>query len=179
VIGTSLLDSRRASSCGDGLLLQNTHAVYSSACCSNNVDVIVFSVYEHGYKQCSDEPMGTYISPVPNFVEGYLGYHMQSMQDKGYDDYETPDVAQYTECTRIVIQNEEYWLRLGCADGNTQSLSVNIYSDNTCTQKSEVDGYDDSNIDASGISVRTPKVSIRNYRPWLRSILLLFAYHSL
>ena len=77
------------------------------------------------------------------------------MQDQGYDDYVAPDVAQYIACTRVVIQNDEYWLQLGCADGTSQALSVNIYSDNTCTTRSSVDGYDDSNIDTSELEVCT------------------------
>ena len=115
--------------------------------------MIVFSVFEHGYKQCSDDPLGTYITPVPNFVTGFLSYQDQINEDQGYDDYVAPDVAQYTECTRMVIQNEEYWLRLGCTDGTTQALAVNIYTDNTCTTRSTVDGYDDSNIDTSELEV--------------------------
>ena len=120
---------------------------------SNDVDVIVFSLFEHGYKQCSDEALGTYITPVPNFVEGFLNYKLQIMEDQGNDDYVAPDVAQYTECTRVVIQNQQYWLRLGCTDGTTQKLAVNIYSDNTCSTRSKVDGYDDSNIDTSDLVV--------------------------
>ena len=120
---------------------------------SKKQDVIVFSVHDQYYKQCTDEPLGTFISPVPEFVEGYLSYYFQIQQDKGNDDYMVPAVAQYTECTRQVIQNQEYYLKLGCADGTSQSLAVNIYSDNTCTTKSSIDGYDDSNIDVSGIQV--------------------------
>jgi hypothetical protein len=116
--------------------------------------VIVFAVHEHGYKQCTDDPLGTFIAPVPEFVEGYLSYYYKIQQDKGNDDYLVPGVAQFTECTRQVIQNQEYWLKMGCADGTSQSLAVNIYSENTCTTKSSVDGFDDSNIDVSAIQVR-------------------------
>lgn len=78
---------------------------------------------------------------------------MQIQEDKGNDDYELPEVADYAYCTRVVIQNEEYYLQIGCADGNSLSIAVNIYSDNTCTTRSVVDGYDDSNIDISEIQV--------------------------
>ncbi|KAG7341779.1 hypothetical protein IV203_006871 [Nitzschia inconspicua] len=119
----------------------------------NNVDVIVFSVHAQGYKQCTDDPVGTYITPVPNFLQGYLQYYLQIQADKGNEDYELPDAANYAYCTRTVIQNEEYWLQIGCSDGTTQGLSVNIYSDNTCTTRSVVDGYDDANIDVSEIQL--------------------------
>ena len=117
------------------------------------MDVIVFSVHEQGYKQCTDSPVGTYITPVPNFLQGYLQYYLQIQEDKGYEDYELPDAANYAYCTRVVIQNQEYWLQIGCTDGTSQSISVNIYTDNTCTTRSSLDGYDDSNIDVSEIQV--------------------------
>ena len=117
------------------------------------MDVIVFSVHEHGYKQCSDEPVGTYITPVPNFLEGYLKYYSQIQQDKGYEDYELPEAADYAYCTRTVKNNQEYYLQMGCSDVSHQSLAVNIYSDNTCTKRSSVGGTDDANVDVSEIQV--------------------------
>lgn len=78
---------------------------------------------------------------------------MQIQEDKGNKDYQLPDAAQYAYCQRIVIQNKEYWLQMGCTDGNSLSLSVNIYEDNTCTKRSTVGGFDDANIDVSEIKV--------------------------
>lgn len=121
---------------------------------SNNVDVIVFSVHEEGSNQCVDEPQGTYVTPVPNFMEGYLQQYLQTQQDKGYDDYTHPDSADYVYCTRVVKNGEEYWLQIGCADGTSQDLAVNIYSDNTCSKRSTVNGMDDANVDLSDIQVR-------------------------
>ena len=121
----------------------------------NNVDVIVYSVHEQAYKQCSDDPIGTYISPVPTFLEGYLTEYTQIQNDMGYDDYELPDSAQYAYCTQKQINGQQYWLQMGCTDGTSQSISVNIYSDNTCETRSVVDGYDDANIDVSEIQVRS------------------------
>ena len=120
---------------------------------SNDVDVIVFSVFEHGYKQCSDEPMGTYIVPVPIFLKAYLEQKYQNMQDLGNDDYAIPDASAYSECQSQVIQNQEYYLQMGCTDGTSQSLSVNIYSDNTCTSRDLENGLDDSNLDVSEVQV--------------------------
>ena len=48
---------------------------------SDDVDVIVFSVFEHGYKQCSDEPMGTYVTDVPTFVYAYMQQKLQNVSD--------------------------------------------------------------------------------------------------
>lgn len=120
---------------------------------SNDVDVIVFTVHEHGYKQCSDDPVGTYITPVPNFMEGYMKYYSQIQQDKGNDDYELPEASEYAYCTRTVKNNNEYWIQMGCSDVSTKSLAVNIYSDNTCTTRSSKGGSDDANIDVSDLQV--------------------------
>jgi len=41
---------------------------------------------------------------------------------------------------------------MGCTDGTSQSLSVNLYKDNTCTtQDKNEDGYDDTIIDVSSL----------------------------
>ena len=117
------------------------------------MDVVVFSVFEHGYKQCSDDPMGTYIAPVPVFLNGYLQQFAQEQADEGVDDYVTPDAAQYTDCIQQQVSGKNYWFQVGCTDGTSQALSVNIYSDNTCTTRALEDGMDDSAIDTSEIQV--------------------------
>jgi len=115
----------------------------------NNVDVIVFSVHPHGYqKQCTDDPLGTYIASVPYFVDGYIRDYALEMYEQGKD-YEYPDAYQYVSCTPITIQNTQYYFQLGCADDSNQKLAVNIYSDKSCTKRSYVDGSDDSTIDVS------------------------------
>lgn len=127
---------------------------------SNDVDVIVWSLFSHGYNQCSDDPMGTYITPVPTFVQAYINQLESNNQDYGYDDYVAPDAAQYIDCTYVQIQNQEYYVQLGCTDGTSQSISVNIYTDNTCETKSTVGGYDDANIDVS-------EIQVRDYTVWI------------
>ena len=97
--------------------------------------------------------MGTYIAPVPTFVNAYMEQLLQNELDQGNEEYSLPNEVQYTECYRQVIQNKEYWLQVGCTDGTSQSLSVNIYQDNTCTTRSTVNGFDDSNIDVSQLQV--------------------------
>eukprot|EP00934_Nitzschia_sp_Nitz4_P001145 Nitzschia sp. Nitz4//scaffold190_size42200//39685//41112//NITZ4_007396-RA/size42200-augustus-gene-0.2-mRNA-1//1//CDS//3329540156//1145//frame0 len=119
----------------------------------NDVDVIVFSVHEHGHQRCTNSPVGTYVTPVPNFFEGYLKFYEQIQQDMGVDDYELPDTGDFAYCTQTVKNGEEYWLQIGCADGTSQELAVNIYSDNTCTTRSVEDGYDDANIDVSDLQL--------------------------
>lgn len=52
-----------------------------------------------------------------------------------------------------VITPLQYYLQLGCADGTSQAVAVNIYSDNTCETRDVQDGYDDANIDVSEIQV--------------------------
>jgi hypothetical protein len=120
---------------------------------SNDVDVIVFSVFEHAYKQCSDEPRGTYYVPVPLFVDAYMNQLAQNKADINNDDWEIPATAAYTSCTQIEVQNQKYFVQLGCTDGTSQSISVNIYADNTCETRDFENGLDDSNIDVSDIQV--------------------------
>jgi hypothetical protein len=112
-------------------------------------------MHAKGYpKQCTDEPLGTYFVSVPTFVSGYMYDLKQQMQDKGMgDDYTAPSVATYIDCTPFVINNQQFYLQLGCADKTTQALAVNIYTDSSCTQRSVVNGYDDSTIDVSAIEV--------------------------
>jgi len=117
------------------------------------VDVIVFQMFENGYNHCTDTPLGTYISSVPQFMQGYLSQKEQDTEDQGYE-WEAPDVAQYAYCTPFEIENKIYYFQLGCSDSTVEEIAVNIYEDDACTQRSAVDGFDDSNIDVSSIQVR-------------------------
>lgn len=54
----------------------------------------------------------------------------------------------------MVNDENEYWMQVGCAENTSQALAVKIYSDNNCTKRSFVGGYDDSaNVDISEIQV--------------------------
>mmetsp|Transcript_17080 Transcript_17080/g.42669 ORF Transcript_17080/g.42669 Transcript_17080/m.42669 type:complete len:443 (-) Transcript_17080:617-1945(-) len=151
----NIYDNSDFSAGDDTITYWTDYAILPKRCIVyNNMDVIVFSVHEEYYKQCQDSPIGTYITPVPNFLQGYLQYYMQIQEDKGNEDYELPEVADYAYCTRVVIQNQERWLQIGCADDSALSIAVNIYDDNTCTQRSTIEGgYDDANIDISEIQL--------------------------
>lgn len=120
----------------------------------NDVDNIVFQVF-NGQDHCTSKPIGTYVAPVPSYMNGHLQERAQKMADRGYDDdaIVNPSVAQYLECTQYAIQGTYYYLQLGCADDTTQSLAVNIYEDNQCTVRSAPEGYDDATIDVSELEV--------------------------
>jgi hypothetical protein len=120
---------------------------------SNDVDVIIFSIYENGYKQCSDTALGTYVTPVPSFMQGYLNQKAQDTEDQGME-FEWPSAAQYAYCTPFMSNQVYYYFQLGCSDSSNQEIAVNIYDDNTCTKRSAVEGLDDANIDVSAIQVR-------------------------
>jgi len=117
--------------------------------------MIVFSVFEKGYKQCSDEPMGTYMTSVPTFVSAFMDQLGENAIDIGIDDYTTPDSADYINCSQYESQSGNiYYVQLGCTDGTSQSLSVNIYKDNICTQPDVENGYDDAQgIDVSDLQL--------------------------
>lgn len=124
---------------------------------SNNVDVIIFSLFENQYNQCSDTPMGTYYVPVQYYLQGTIQQKMQDMEDQGYE-YEQPEVMQYAYCTGMEYQGQYYYLQVGCADDPTQGLAINIYEDKECTVRSSVEGYgDDANIDVSDIQIKLKK----------------------
>jgi hypothetical protein len=114
--------------------------------------MIVFSMYDNNNNQCSDHPVGTYITPVPDFVLGYLDILQQEAQDQGQD-YQYPKTSQFVSCTPLKIQNQYFYFQVGCSDTNSQQLAINIYEDNTCTKRSTVEGMDDSNIDASALAI--------------------------
>jgi hypothetical protein len=143
------------SSTGDSITYWHEYAILPKRCIvQNNVDVIVFTIHPDGYKkQCQDQPLGTYTAPVPNFVGAYLNDIASTMADSGKE-YTYPSVAEYLYCTPYVIENTQYYFQLGCADGNTLKLAVNIYKDNACSVRSTVDDMDDANIDVSEIQVR-------------------------
>lgn len=123
---------------------------------SNNVDYIVFSLYDKAYNHCGDEPLGTYITPVPRFVQGWVSQQAQDSQDQGIE-YQKPAVAQFAYCTEYAIQNQMYYFQFGCADDSNTALAINIYEDNKCTKRSLTNGYDDSNLDVSAIQINFRK----------------------
>lgn len=124
----------------------------SSSLCSKKTDYIMYEMFDQQYCQ-EENRLGTYISRVPDYMTGHLQQLAEQMSDLGVDDYTKPEVAQYIECTPFQIQGAYYYFQIGCADGVTQKLAVNIYSDNTCSKKSTVDGFDDSVIDVSALNV--------------------------
>ena len=72
-------------------------------------DVIVFSMYEQKHQMCSDKPIGTYVTPVPTFIDAWLAQQAQQAQDNG-NDYEAPDAASYVQCTVTEVENQVMYL---------------------------------------------------------------------
>lgn len=134
------------------------YAIYPKRCIRyNNVDVIVYSMHNTRAKQCTNDPLGTYYLPVPNFLGGYIQQKYQDASDQGLE-YSEPEVLQYAYCVGYYIQNVLYYLQVGCTDGTTQSISIQIYQDKECTVRSvDSDGYDDTNFDTSEIQINFKK----------------------
>mmetsp|Transcript_19611 Transcript_19611/g.27586 ORF Transcript_19611/g.27586 Transcript_19611/m.27586 type:complete len:425 (+) Transcript_19611:240-1514(+) len=147
-------DDREANYAGDDFIKYWTdYAILPKKCITyNNVDMIVFSVFETAWKQCSDDPMGTYMTSVPTFVGAYMDQIEANNLDMGNDDWQLPDSADYINCYPYENPNSGnvYYVQLGCTDGTSQSLSVNIYKDNIC---SEPDDSEDGYNDAQGLDV--------------------------
>jgi hypothetical protein len=132
------------------------YAVLPKKCITyNNVDMIVFSVFPQGYRSmCTDEPMGTYMTSVPTFVGAYVDQLEANALDQGIDDYASPESAQFIECYPFQTNENLYYVRVGCTDGTSQSLAVNIYKDNTCeTPWEDAAGNDDASFDISDIQI--------------------------
>ena len=131
------------------------YAVLPKSCVTmGGQDVVVFSVFENGYKQCSNSPLGTYYVPVQYFLQAYLQQVEANQIDMGNEDYELPAESAYSECTYKAVDGVDYYVMAGCDDADRHRLAVNIYSDNTCeTPSKDAAGMDDANIDISDIQI--------------------------
>lgn len=127
--------------------------VFTSFVASNDVDMILYSVFENGYKQCTDGALGTYVSPVPIFLQGYLSQKEQDAEDQGQD-YDYPDATQYIACTAYQINGKEYYFQLGCSGETNLAIEVKIYEDNACSKLSSLESSVATDIDVSAIQVR-------------------------
>jgi len=130
------------------------YAVLPKKCITyNNVDMIVFSMYAQASQHCMDKPEGTYMTPVPTFVEAYLDQLDSNAEEMGGDDYTTAD-STFVNCYQYETNGGVYYAQLGCTDGDSQSLSVQLYSDNTCeTPDKNANGDDDLAFDVDGLQV--------------------------
>mmetsp|Transcript_8053 Transcript_8053/g.8868 ORF Transcript_8053/g.8868 Transcript_8053/m.8868 type:complete len:449 (-) Transcript_8053:132-1478(-) len=127
------------------------YAIFPKKCVSlGNKDMIVFSVYEKYYNHCKDSPIGTYMTSVPTFVGAWVEQQDLNAEDMGGDDYVTPDTT-FVNCYPYETDNGLYYVQLGCTDGNSQSVSVGVFKDNTCETPDKQGGFDDTNIDVSGL----------------------------
>uniref|UniRef100_A0A7S4N8T7 Uncharacterized protein n=1 Tax=Odontella aurita TaxID=265563 RepID=A0A7S4N8T7_9STRA len=118
----------------------------------NNVDVVMFSSYQYGYNQCIGSPLGTYVVPVSSFVDAYLGQAYADALDSG-SEYELPGAAQYLQCTQMQVGDDMYWAQIGCSEMSSKALALKLYSDDTCSTRVSVDGWDGSDVDMSGIVI--------------------------
>ncbi|KAL7538252.1 hypothetical protein ACHAXR_008404 [Thalassiosira sp. AJA248-18] len=131
----------------DAIEYWTDYAIYPKRCITyNNNDQIMYSMFEKSSNHCTDTPIGTYVASVTTFVYAYLEQASDNAADAGSDDYVTPTMATYIDCTNKQINGVDYYLQLGCSDDSNTQLAVNIYSDAQCTVSSVVDGYDDSNL---------------------------------
>jgi hypothetical protein len=128
------------------------YAVMPKKCITyNHKDMIVFSMYEKYYNHCKDKPIGTYMTDVPTFISAWVNQLDLNSEDVGGDDYVSPDTT-FVNCYPYETNNGVYYVQLGCTDGDSQSLSVNVYKDNTCeTPDKNEHGMDDTYIDVSSL----------------------------
>jgi hypothetical protein len=96
-------------------------------------------MFENGYKQCTDTAIGTYVTTVPNFIQGYMNQKAQDAYDQGQENYDYPDVTKFIACTEYPINDQIYYLQFGCSEETSQEVILNIYDDNACTTRSSID----------------------------------------
>jgi len=138
----------------DAITYWTDYAVRPKACIKfKGSDVVVFTVHDNAPQQCSDNPVGTYYTPVSTFLQAYLSQLVANQMDMGNDDFALPGAAEYAQCTYTTISGEPYYLMAGCADGDSKAIAANIYSDDACQNRSAVDGSDDTNVDMSEVQI--------------------------
>jgi len=138
-----------------------TYAMLPKRCIVyNKADVIVYQMFKNGYKQCSDTPMGTYITSAQTFVSAYLDQKELEMADTGVDDYVESEAAGFMYCTAVEVNDNQYYAMLGCDHNSTQKIAVNLFYDDTCTERANEkytgDGGNDDDaqqLDLSGIQL--------------------------
>jgi hypothetical protein len=109
------------------------YAIYPLRCVNyNSQDQIMFSMYEKSYNHCSDSPMGTYVTSVENYINGYI-QQMEANAMDGGSEYTYPDMADYVNCTYGEINGAGYYMQVGCNPNSPVGLSVNVYSDEACS----------------------------------------------
>jgi hypothetical protein len=130
------------------------YAVLPKKCITyNHVDMVVYSVYAQYYNHCADKPVGTYMTTVPIFAGAWVDQMDLNAADMYGDDYVSPDTT-YINCYPYEADSGNiYYVQLGCTDGNSQQLSVNVYSDNTCQTPDKSSGTDDTILDASELQL--------------------------
>jgi hypothetical protein len=61
-------------------------------------------MYEAGYKQCLNDPMGTYKTDVTTYMAGFIAQAQDNAENEGVD-YYGADAASYLYCTQYDLGN--------------------------------------------------------------------------
>ena len=132
------------------------YAIYPHGCINyNSQDQIMYSIYEKSYNHCSDAPLGTYVTSVENYVNGYLGQMEANALDEGVD-YTYPDMADYVNCTYGEVNGVGYYLQVGCDSSTPIGLKLNAYEDTSCSSLVKLDSSSSSSL-ANDLSLNYKK----------------------
>jgi len=118
----------------------------------NNQDVIIYSMFDNGNTVCNGQAAGLYYTDVSTFVSSYLEQQQQDAQISG-SSYQEPSVASYLTCTLHEQNGQNVYSQLGCSKSSVHNLTVNLYSDSTCTTRVPYSS-DTISVDLSDFSVR-------------------------
>jgi len=119
-------------------------------------DVIVFSMFDSSFNQCSGTPDESLYVDVQTFTSAYLSQLELMAEDTG-DDWYAPSAAQYVDCLQYDINGVTFYMQLACSsnEDSGNGISVNIYTDNTCSNEySSKDGDGvEANFDVSDFQI--------------------------
>ena len=98
--------------------------------------------------------MGTYVTSVDTYINGYLDQMEANAQDGGME-YYPPAMAEYVNCTYGTVNGVGYYLQVGCHSQHSFGLSLNVYEDEYCTNP--VSSVDASSSIANDLSLNYKK----------------------
>uniref|UniRef100_A0A6U3RF17 Uncharacterized protein n=1 Tax=Ditylum brightwellii TaxID=49249 RepID=A0A6U3RF17_9STRA len=117
----------------------------------NDEDVVTFSIFGEGNKQCSKKKQGTYTMPVGDFLRGLYRQNALNAEMKGYE-LERPEAMNFINCQYAEVNDKYIYVKIGCHSASGNSIALSAYSDSSCTVKANYN-TNALGIDLSGLKV--------------------------
>uniref|UniRef100_A0A7S4J7G4 Uncharacterized protein n=1 Tax=Odontella aurita TaxID=265563 RepID=A0A7S4J7G4_9STRA len=115
----------------------------------NDVDTVVFEMYQENNNQCAKGSTGKYSTDVRTFVKAYTKQLHEDAEVLGYD-YDKPDYLDYLDCTAFAINDDTYlYFKIGCLHTTGNALEMQVFSDQYCTERMDNTNYSPDSDDIS------------------------------